>query len=81
MFEGPGILNWKSGIEEESQNPDSVSRLVEDVTKFGIHVYIVEEDLQSYGLDRDNLVSNPPKLIAREEAAMMILDHETTMAV
>jgi hypothetical protein len=81
LFEGPGVLNWKSGIEKESQNPDSVSRLIEDVSKFGIPVYIVEEDLRSYGLDHDNLVSNPPKLISREEAAVMIFHHETTMAV
>ena len=81
MFEGLGVLNWKSGIEKESQNPDSVSRLVEDIAKFGIPVFMVEEDLQSFGLDRDNLVSNPPKLISREEAAMMLFDHETTMAV
>jgi sulfur relay (sulfurtransferase) DsrF/TusC family protein len=81
LLEGAGVFNWLKGITPESIDPQSVSRFSTDIEKFQLPVFIVEEDLAKFGLNQDDLVSSHPKVISRKDAALLMADHETTIAV
>lgn len=81
LLEGLGAFNWVRGITPESNDPHSVSRLVNDVERFEIPVFIVEDDMTNHGLNQADLVSKYPKIIFRKDAAQMIASYETTIAL
>jgi sulfur relay (sulfurtransferase) DsrF/TusC family protein len=81
LLEGDGVFNWLRGIAQESKDTHSVSRLANDLERFGIPIFMVGEDMVNRGLKQDDLISTHSKIISRQDAAMMIASHETTIAV
>ena len=81
LLEGAGVLNWLAGMKTNSKDPLSVCRLVKDIERFDIPVFLLEEDLADYGLNQHDLASLHPKIISRDEATNLLFANETTISV
>ena len=81
LLEGPGVFNLVRGIAPEAKDHHSVSRLVKDIERFGIPLYVVDDDLAGSNLSVEDLAAMHSRIISREEAARLIGSCETTIAL
>ena len=81
VLEGPGVLNWVSGLVSEAGSALSVSRLVKDLGLFGVPVFIVSEDLLENGFDAADLASQHAILIPRSRLAQMVTAYDSVVGV
>jgi len=81
LFEGPGTLNWVSGIAGPDVLAQSVSRLVTDIARFKIPAYVISEDLAESGFTPSDLASQHPVLIPRSDVSSMLTAYDSVVAV
>jgi len=77
-LEGLGVFNCVLGIPEPT-SAYSTQRFIHDLESYGVSSYVVREDLMTY-LASDAVQSTHARPISRKELAMLVADHDVTIA-